>query len=580
MDSSEHFDVVVVGAGLQGLCAAHTFLSLDPSLSLLLVDSNKTVGGTWCQERIYPGLRANNLQGYFEFTDFSILDADVGVKERGLLSGEAIYAYFHKYAKEFDLLRRTRFSTKVVSATDNQTDAKKAWTLELLDLGSSKSASISCSKLLVATGQTSRPLLPSYPSANLFKKPFIHTLSFAKEGMSWLEDSSVSHVTVIGGGKSAHDAVYALATSGKRVTWIIRKSSRGGTWMAGSFPQLGPAKVWLEGLLMTRPLSWMGAAPWAEGDGFSGSRWFLHNTKAGRFIMRSFYAQMSGDTIAQNGMLSLGKEKTEILKPDATLQWYGGQAAILHYDKDFYGVLQDTGVEIVHEDISDLSSDGIILSTGGHIQTDAIICATGYKLGPAFPILPESSQLELGMPVTPEKDTIYPALDDKADLQLFKSFPELLESPKAPEKFQDMTPWRLWRFIAPPSQAASGPRTLAFLNTQETYENCLKSELVALWSYAYLNNELSVQPGSKGEVQYEAALWSRFGWWSRPLGKQGKTADMLFDAMPYYDRLMSDLGLWSWRKGWGVLGELFGGWYELKEYKGIKEEWLASRNRL
>jgi len=61
------------------------------------------------------------------------------------------------------------------------------------------------------------------------------------------------------------------------------------------------------------------------------------------------------------------------------------------------------------------------------------------------------------------------------------------------------------------------------------------------------------------------------------MGMQGKISDFFDDSMPYYDLLLRGLGLRSWRKGWGVLGEVFGRWYEVKDYNGIVDEWIAAR---
>lgn len=70
-----HYDVLVVGAGMHGLYAAHTFLLINPSLTVLIVDNNSSVGGVWAKEQLYPDLRANNLQGYYEFSDVPMLEA-------------------------------------------------------------------------------------------------------------------------------------------------------------------------------------------------------------------------------------------------------------------------------------------------------------------------------------------------------------------------------------------------------------------------------------------------------------------------------------------------------------------------
>lgn len=67
---STNYDVVLVGAGLQGLATARIFLQIEPDLKILIVDSNEIVHGVWAKEKLYPGLVTNNLLGTYEYTDF------------------------------------------------------------------------------------------------------------------------------------------------------------------------------------------------------------------------------------------------------------------------------------------------------------------------------------------------------------------------------------------------------------------------------------------------------------------------------------------------------------------------------
>lgn len=67
-----HYDLIVIGAGLQGLAAARTFSQLEPDINLLVIDSNQSVGGVWAKENLYPGLKTNNLVGTYEYTDYQM----------------------------------------------------------------------------------------------------------------------------------------------------------------------------------------------------------------------------------------------------------------------------------------------------------------------------------------------------------------------------------------------------------------------------------------------------------------------------------------------------------------------------
>jgi cation diffusion facilitator CzcD-associated flavoprotein CzcO len=578
----DHYDVIIVGAGIQGLCAAHTFLTIDPSLSLLILDDKSSVGGVWAKEQLYPGLRANNLQGYYEFTDFPILEAglaNMGVSERGLLVGEALSSYVYKYAEYFGLLKRIQLDTKVLRAINNELSATKPWTLDIASSrgpAEDKLASITCDKLVVATGQASQPYIPSLPGIGTFQKPIFHSTQVAEASKSLTTDPTVANVTVIGGSKSAHDAVYLFATAGKRVTWLIRRSGRGAMPMAKLYSQMGPWEVWLEGLLMVRPLTWFGACPWSKGDGFGWIRWLLHGTATGRRLVQAYFAKTSTDSLEQSGILK--DDKTKILLPDQSIMWYGTQISALNYDTDIYDFVRNGQVEVVREDLECLDGDELTLQTGKKIKSDALILATGYKYGPSFAFEPSDKQLSWGIPVPPSQDDMFPALDAQADIELFETFPALSSSPLALDLQPGLTPWRLWRFMAPPSQVCSKPHSLVFLSAITSLQTMIKCELTSLWAYAYLNDSLSVKPTTEADILYEAALWSRFGKWSRSMGMQGKIADFFLDSMPYYDLLLRDLGLRSWRKGWGIIGEVFGRWYELQDYKGVVDEWIT-KNR-
>ena len=84
-----------------------------------------------------------------------------------------------------------------------------------------------CAKLAVASGPTSTPVMPEIPQYTSPGIPMHHHKDFGLRSEEILSDSSSKNITVIGGGKSAADLVYASLLAGKHVNWLVRKTGEG-----------------------------------------------------------------------------------------------------------------------------------------------------------------------------------------------------------------------------------------------------------------------------------------------------------------------------------------------------------------
>ena len=229
---------------------------------------------------------------------------------------------------------------------------------------------------------------------------------------------------------------------------------------------------------------------------------------------------------------------------------------------------------------------------------------------------------ELGLPstrYTPSQRAQWDALDRRADAEILQRFPRLATRPtkdfnredlllaqpgvrtrkgtliddenngcddsEAQPMKQQHTPWRLWRGMVPPGQACGGERNLVFLGVVSNAHSALRCEISSLWAYAWLNKRRdeparALSSGSdESDIYYETALLSRFGHWRYPYGYGARFPDFVFDSVPYLDLLVHDLGLNHWRKGWGWVGEVFGGSYGQRDYRGLVTEWLRKEER-
>lgn len=88
--------------------------------------------------------------------------------------------------------------------------------------------SVRCIKLAVASGLTSSPNMPNFPRSHDWMAPILHHRDFGVHSKAILAASSAyKNVTVLGGGKSAADMVYASVKAGKNVKWIVRTTGEG-----------------------------------------------------------------------------------------------------------------------------------------------------------------------------------------------------------------------------------------------------------------------------------------------------------------------------------------------------------------
>ena len=112
----EQLDLVIIGAGIHGLVTAKTYLEVKPATKIVILDQARTLGGTWAEERLYPGLKTNNMIGTYEFSDFLMREERFGVRKWQHIPGTVNHEYLQQYAQEFDLVSRIRLNTKVRSA--------------------------------------------------------------------------------------------------------------------------------------------------------------------------------------------------------------------------------------------------------------------------------------------------------------------------------------------------------------------------------------------------------------------------------------------------------------------------------
>ncbi|KAG6364769.1 hypothetical protein INS49_006373 [Diaporthe citri] len=554
MGPIEHkVDLVVIGAGWAGLVNAKTYQLLHPDHSVVLLDQNESLGGTWAKERLYPGLKTNNLVGTLEYPDFPLVPEEFGIERGQHIPGPVIHEYLSRYAEKFEIADKIWLKHAVVSVEHKD---EGGWIVTAK--AGDHTIKLGAAKIVVATGLSSEEFLPRFDGEETFGSPIAHTKHFPK--YSDTLDTAKS-VTVLGGPKSAWDAVYAYASKGVQVDWVIRESGHGPIWQAPPF--VTPFKKWLEKLVNTRDFG----------------------TKQG-LVVRSpggFWCVLGNDIVTLNRYDK--HPETKKLKPWTDPFFSGTAFSILNYDTNFFDHVMSGTVKIHIADLIGLSPSTVHLSDGTSFQTELLLCATGWKHVPPLKFLPEGIEKELGLPHALSRLLDQPKLQKLVPLAEAKGLSTRIQDEVDPSNHTKLTPFTLYRFIVPPPPRFFATRDIAFAAFATNFSTATSAHLQALWISAFFDGDIAVQGQDNDthheateKIKYDTLLHSRFGRWRYPAGRGSHYPDFVFDAVPYFDLLLGDLGLENHRKkGW--FAEITDP-YGPADYRDTVAEWVAKRDAL
>lgn len=287
------------------------------------------------------------------------------------------------------------------------------------------------------------------------------------------------------------------------------------------------------------------------------------------------------------------------------LRHFATSIAILNYPTDLYTHVISGRVSVHRQDISHLQRHAVVLEDGTVLESPAgLVANANWAWAPNVSILPTSLHGPMGIAsteYTDENERYWAALDERADKAVLEKLPDLRDGPQPPhgspavtlaptehalslpeghpERPKHCSAWHLYRFTAPPSDAAARDPSIAFTGFTTTLLGLVRDEIVGLWIYAYFNGKLS---RVDADPAYDAALKMQYLRRRFPYGMGQKYPDFVFEQNSWHDVLLQDLGLDGRRKG---------GWWPRRwfrnaftpylpgDYAGITQEWLARQGR-
>ena len=345
----EHFDVVIVGAGLSGIGAGVHLHKNCPSKSYLILEGRPAMGGTWDLFR-YPGIRSDSdmhTLGY-RFKPWRAAKA--------IADGPAILHYVHETAAEYGVDGHIRYNHLATKASWSTEDA--LWTLEALRKDTGERVRFTCNFLFMNAGYYSyrEGFTPEFPGRERFKGPVVHP-------QKWDEklDFAGKRVVVIGSGATAMTLVPALAKTAAHVVLLQRSP----TYVV-SRPDRDAIANFLRKVLPAR---------WA----YAITRW-----KNVDFQQRVYRKTRTDPEFVKNRLLRMVREA---LGPDYDIEKHftprynpWDQRLCLIPNADLFEALKSGRASMVTDQIDTFTEKGIRLQSGAELEADILVSATGLNL--------------------------------------------------------------------------------------------------------------------------------------------------------------------------------------------------------
>ncbi len=353
----QHVDVLIVGAGLSGIGMACHLTRERPSTSYAIVEARRDLGGTW-DLFTYPGIRSDSdmyTLGY----DFKPWKSDVAIA-----GGASIKSYIAETADEYDVLRHITFGRRVVGASWESDSSTWTVTMEHVDDGepTGETSTLTCNWLQMCSGYYSytNPHRPTFAGEADFGGQIVHPQEWPDD-LRTREHLEGKKVVVIGSGATAVTLVPALADEGADVTMLQRSP----TWIFPA-PNRNPLVIGLRKVL-PEALAYRAIRrinSWRTEMVYSQSR--KNPGKVRDLINKEIVKALGDDTL-------MDPHFTPSYDP-----W--DQRLCLSPDADIFTAIRAGRASIVTDHIDTFDEDGIALQSGGRLDADIIVTATGLEL--------------------------------------------------------------------------------------------------------------------------------------------------------------------------------------------------------
>lgn len=344
----EHLDVLIVGAGISGVCAAHGLHTSHAEKTYAIFESRSDLGGTWDLFR-YPGIRSDSDMYTLGYS-FKPWDS-----ASGIANGSDIQAYIRETAEENGITQKIRYGHQVKSA--EWSTELQYWTV-IVEREDAENITITCTFLLACSGyyDYEKGYTPDFPGREEFSGNIVHP-------QEW--DDSVDYtdkrVVVIGSGATAITLLPAMAEKAKHVTMLQRSP----TYIV-SMQSLEPWMVFLKKYF---PSSWAYSLVRAKHI-FATTFWG---------VIASLWPKRFAALLIAGVRQTMGPD-FDVKKHFVPRYLPWQQRVCMAPEGDFFDVLKNGRASIVTDQIEKFTKRGVLLASGKELDADLIVTATGLNM--------------------------------------------------------------------------------------------------------------------------------------------------------------------------------------------------------
>ena len=349
LSKTEHFDVLIAGAGISGIGGAYHLTKQCPDKTYVVLDMQESYGGTWWTHR-YPGIRSDSdLHTFgYRFKPW---------KGPPIATAAEILAYMGEVIEENDLARHIRYRQKILSAHWSSDDC--LWTIEAVRTDTGESLTFTASFLWMCQGyyRHSQGYMPTWPGMASFKGPLVHS-------ETWPEDFDFTDkkVVVIGSGATAATIIPAIAEDSAHVTMLQRSptffiTGRNAIELADTLRQLQVDEIWIHEIVRRKIL-------------------FDQATFTRRCIEEPDVVKTELIGVIRNLLgpdYDVDKHFTPTYRP-----WR--QCIAFVQDADLFKSISSGKASVVTDEIERFTEAGLLLKSGKRLDADIIVAATGFNI--------------------------------------------------------------------------------------------------------------------------------------------------------------------------------------------------------